>query len=61
MVGGLGPSEWFGIVVHGIDVVPNCLFELTGRAVHATANLLIGELGKEPLDLVDPDADVGVK
>src|ERR1700730_11552882 len=54
MVGGLGPSERLGIVVDGLDVVPDCLFELPGRMVHAAANLLFGELGKEPLDLVDP-------
>jgi len=54
MVRGPGPSERLGIVVDGGDVVADCLFELAGRAVHSAAGLLLGQLGKKPLDLVDP-------
>ena len=54
VVGGFGPAEglWLGVV--GVDVGMNVGFEGLGRAMDAAADLLVGEQGKEALDLADP-------
>ncbi len=50
----LGPSELFGLVVDGLDLVADRAFQLAGRAVHAAADLFFGQVGEELLELVEP-------
>jgi hypothetical protein len=45
VVGGLGPSEGFGLGVVGVDVG----FERVGRSMDATADFLFGEQREEAL------------
>lgn len=54
VVGSLGPAErlWVGVV--SVDEGADVAFEGLGRAVDTAADLLIGEHGEEPFDLIDP-------
>ena len=54
VVGCPGPAEGLGVTVLGLDVAMNGGLELGGGAVDAPSDLLVGELGEEPLDLIDP-------
>ena len=54
IVGCLGPAEGFGIGVAGLDIGIDRRFQVGGRAMGATLDLLLGQQREEPLDLVDP-------
>lgn len=54
MVCGLGPYEGFGIVVDGLDVVSDRALQFMGRTMRAAADFFLSQVGKEPLDLIDP-------
>ena len=53
-VGGFGPDEGSGMSVDALDVGADGGFQRARRAVHAAPELLVGEVGEEPFDLVDP-------
>jgi hypothetical protein len=54
VIGRFGPSEglWLGIM--GVDVGMDRCLKIRGRAVDATAKLLLGEQREEAFDLADP-------
>src|SRR6266446_7459160 len=54
IVGCLGPAERFGVGVAGLDIGIDRRFQVGGRAMGATLDLLLGQQREEPLDLVDP-------
>ena len=54
VVGGFGPAEGLGVGIAGVDVGGDGGLQRGGRAVGAALDLLVGEQGKEALDLVDP-------
>src|SRR6266702_821181 len=54
IVGCLGPAERFGVGVAGRDIGIDRRFQVGGRAMGATLDLLLGQQREEPLDLVDP-------
>ena len=54
IVGCLGPAERFGVGVAGLDIGIDLRFQVGGRAMGATLDLLLGQQREEPLDLVDP-------
>jgi len=51
---GLGPDERLGIVVVDLDVVPDGLLKLMGRAMGAAVDVLLREGGEPAFDLVEP-------
>ena len=59
IVGGLRPAEGFWVGVVRVDEGADVAFERLGRAVDAAADLLVGQHGEEPLDLVDPGCTGG--
>jgi hypothetical protein len=54
VVCGFCPSKRLGPVVDDIDIVADGLFQLSRRTMHPATDLLLGQLGEESLDLVDP-------
>ena len=50
----LRPSEGFGIVMDGVDVILDGLFELLGGAMATASQLFFGQQGKQAFDLVQP-------
>ena len=54
VVGRPDPAEGFGIVVDGVDVPVDGGFKVAEGAMDAAADLFVGQLGEEPLDLVEP-------
>jgi hypothetical protein len=54
IVGGFGPAEGLGVGIAGVDVGGDSGLQRGSRAVGAALDLLVGEQGKEALDLVDP-------
>ena len=54
VVGGFGPSEWFGLSVVGLDISLDGGFEFRRRSVSAALDLAFSQQGEEALDLVDP-------
>lgn len=54
LVGGLGPLVGFGVLVVALDEGANVGFELSGRGVDATPQLLAGEFGEPAFNLVGP-------
>ena len=59
-IGCLGPDERLGVVIVGLDEGGNIGLEPIDAAMHAALDLLVGEQ-REPFDLVEPEALVGVK
>lgn len=53
-IGGLGPCEGRGVFVVRVDEGADVGLELAGRAVHATLQLLAGQLGEPAFDLIEP-------
>ena len=58
LFGGLGPDERFWVFVPCCDPGPDVTFQCLDAAMVAASQQLLGEVGKPPLDLVDP-AGVG--
>jgi len=54
VVSGLCPAEGLGIRVVCVDERSDVAFESVGRAMDTTTDLLVGEHGEEPFDLIDP-------
>ena len=54
LAGRLGPDEWFGICIVLFQVFHDGTFELLDTFEDAAANTFSGDLGKEPLDHVEP-------
>ena len=54
VVGGLCPTEGPGIGVDDVDIGEDGVFELSGGAMGAASQLLIGKQGEEALDLIPP-------
>jgi hypothetical protein len=54
VIGGLGPSERFGIGVVSVDERSDVSPEGGDAAIDAAADLLIGDEREEALDLVEP-------
>tara|TARA_R110002111_G_scaffold41666_1_gene77136 strand:- start:23 stop:187 length:165 start_codon:yes stop_codon:yes gene_type:complete len=54
MVGGLGPSEGFGISVMLIDKAGDCGMESVKATMDAAPDLALGDQGEEALDLINP-------
>jgi hypothetical protein len=54
LIGGFCPSEGLGIVIDGVDVIPDGLFEFLGGAMDTPPQLLLGQESEETLDLVKP-------
>ena len=50
----LRPSEGFGIVIDGVDVILDGLFQFLRGAMNTASQLLFGQQGKQALDLVQP-------
>ena len=51
---GLGPSEGSRVCVDRIDIAPNGLLKLLGRAMDAAPELFLGQEREKALDLVEP-------
>jgi len=56
LVWGLGPGEWCGAVVVGIDESPDRVFEVVDADEAAAADGLAGDDAEEDLDHVQPGA-----
>ena len=54
VVGGFGPSEWFGLSVVDLDISLDGGFEFRRRSVSAALDLAFSQQGEEALDLIDP-------
>lgn len=54
VIGGLGPSERFGIGIVSVDERSDVSSEGGDAAIDAAPDLLIGEEREETLDLVEP-------
>ena len=61
VIGGFGPFEGFGVLVCRVDVVEDGALQLLGGAMDAAPDLLVGQQPEPALDLVQPEALVGVK
>src|SRR5678815_39057 len=51
---GLGPHERLGAVVVEVQIVPDGLFELPGRAMRATPDVVLSQRCEPALDLIEP-------
>jgi hypothetical protein len=54
LIGGFCPAEGFGIVVDGVDVILDGLFELLRGAMVTSPQLLFSQKSEEAFDLVQP-------
>ena len=54
LVGGLDPAKRLGLGVGLLDEPADVTFEFGHGLVNATSDLLFGQQGEPPLDLVDP-------
>ena len=54
MFRGLGPDEWFRVLVPAFHPCADVGFECLDAAVVEALEQIGGDVGKEPLDLVDP-------
>jgi len=49
------------VAVRGVDVIADRALQFERTAMRAATKLPVRELGEEALDLIDPDAPLGVK
>ena len=61
LVSGLRPHEGLGMAIRELDVATDGRLEFTGAAVHAPAQLLLGQRGEPALDEVDLIPDLARK
>ncbi len=54
VVGGFGPCEGFRASIGGLDVGYDGRLQVGRGAMDATPDLLVGQVGEEPLHLIDP-------
>ena len=60
VVGGLGPAEWLGIGVAGINVGSDRGFEFRGGAMGAAPDLVVCQQAEKRSTWLIQDAEVGV-
>ena len=53
-IGCLGPDEWLGVVIVGLNKGCDIGLELIDAAMDAALDLLVGEQGEPAFDLVEP-------
>ena len=53
VVGRLVPAEGLGVLVDRFDIRGDGLLQLDGRAVNPAPDLLLRQIGEEPLHLVE--------
>lgn len=49
-----GPIKWLWVLVVSFDVFEDGLFEFFDRSVASSSDLVVGDFGKEALDLIEP-------
>jgi len=54
LIGRLGPAEWLGIVIDGIDIILDGLFAFLRGTMETPAQLFFGQESEKSLDLVQP-------
>ena len=54
LVGRLVSPERLGVLVYRFDILGDRLLKLDGRAVNSAPDLLLRQIGEEPLHLVEP-------
>ena len=59
--GGGGPHERFGLGIVGFEVVHDGLLQFGDASEDAASDALVGDLGKEALDLIEPRGGCGRK
>jgi len=59
LVGGFEPDEGFGVSVSEVDVLADGVLEFERAAMDAAAQLSVGQVREESLDLVDPGCALG--
>lgn len=59
--GSLGPDVGFGMAVVVVEIVHDGLLQFVDAFEDAASDALSGDLGKEPLDHVEPEPEAGVK
>ena len=56
VVGGLGPRKGLGVGIAYLDEAADVLLELYDAEVRSAFDLLLGEMSKPALDLIEPRA-----